>query len=850
MNKIYKILLVSIMLFSSFLIAGTDKNSPNEKLKKVSIQLNWKHQFEFAGFYMAKEKGFYKKMGLDVQIKEFSEGINIAKEVTSGKSTFGVDYPTLILDRARGQNVVLLAAILQSSPHVLVSLKSSGIKSVKDFRNKKIMIGENAANTASFIAMFLANNIYFKDMIKVKESFNINDLINHKTDIYSCYISDEIFTLKEKKVAYNIWDPKDYGFDFYDELLFTSQKELKNHPNIVRNFRRATIKGWEYAFSHISETMDIILKRYNTQHKSRKALFYEGETLKKLAYYKNKKIGTIDKSKIQRIYDIYHFIGLTKRSINLNSFIYKKALNHNGFDKKETDYLKKEKVIKICTNPNWEPIEFVSKGKAKGISIDTLNIILGKLHIKSKYIKTSSWSESQRFLKEGKCDILPSAIKTSKREKYANFTKPYLSYNLVIVTTKNKPLVQNLESIIDKSMSRKKGSGLISKLKAKYPKIKILETKDYKDAFEAVEKHKVYFTIATLPVLSYYKNMYNFNNLQISGYMNKKYKLSIAVRKDDPILLDILDKELSHLSSNIKNIIYEKWASKKIEKKSDYSLIYKIAGVVFVIFLIMIFRYIVIKKYNKKLQKEVQKAKIDLQEKQMQLQQQSRHAQMGEMISMIAHQWRQPLAAISSTSSAINLKAKLKKLDSDTAIELSDKISNYSQHLSQTIDDFREFFKPNKEKVEVNYTQLIKSVLDIIQVSIKNKNIRLEQELNCEDRFFTYPNEIKQVLLNLIKNAEDVLLEKEIKNPCIKIKSFKEKDKLILEISDNAGGIPKDIIDKIFDPYFSTKTKKDGTGLGLYMSKTIIEGHCNGKLNVKNDDFGAVFTIVLGVDNG
>ena len=257
-----------------------------------------------------------------------------------------------------------------------------------------------------------------------------------------------------------------------------------------------------------------------------------------------------------------------------------------------------------------------------------------------------------------------------------------------------------------------------------------------------------------------------------------------------------------------------------------------------------------IEELNHTLEQKIKEAVEETKQKDNQLQQQSRHAQMGEMISMIAHQWRQPLAAISSTSSAINLKAKLKKLDSDTAIELSDKISNYSQHLSQTIDDFREFFKPNKEKVEVNYTQLIKSVLDIIQVSIKNKNIRLEQELNCEDRFFTYPNEIKQVLLNLIKNAEDVLLEKEIKNPCIKIKSFKEKDKLILEISDNAGGIPKDIIDKIFDPYFSTKTKKDGTGLGLYMSKTIIEGHCNGKLNVKNDDFGAVFTIVLGVDNG
>ena len=119
------------------------------------------------------------------------------------------------------------------------------------------------------------------------------------------------------------------------------------------------------------------------------------------------------------------------------------------------------------------------------------------------------------------------------------------------------------------------------------------------------------------------------------------------------------------------------------------------------------------------------------------------------------------------------------------------------------------------------------------------------KELNCHDTFITYPNELKQVILNLIKNAEDVPLENKIENPYIKISSYKEDDKYILEVSDNAGGVPEDVIDKIFDPYFSTKTKKDGTGLGLYMSKTIIEDHCGGELSVSNSKDGAVFKIVL-----
>jgi len=252
-----------------------------------------------------------------------------------------------------------------------------------------------------------------------------------------------------------------------------------------------------------------------------------------------------------------------------------------------------------------------------------------------------------------------------------------------------------------------------------------------------------------------------------------------------------------------------------------------------------------IEALNKSLEQRVNEEVEKNRKKDKQLLQQSRMAQMGEMLSMIAHQWRQPLAAISATSASIELKASLNKLDNDTAQQKAQDISNFSQHLSKTIDDFRDFFKPNKKKIETSYDELIISVREITGVSIRNKNIELIQELNCHDRFITYPNEIKQVILNLIKNAEDALLEKRIEKPYIKISTYKENDKYILEVSDNAGGIPEDIIENIFDPYFSTKTQKEGTGLGLYMSKTIIEEHCDGKLTVANNNDGAVFTVEL-----
>jgi len=252
-----------------------------------------------------------------------------------------------------------------------------------------------------------------------------------------------------------------------------------------------------------------------------------------------------------------------------------------------------------------------------------------------------------------------------------------------------------------------------------------------------------------------------------------------------------------------------------------------------------------IEQLNQSLESRV-KLEVDKnREKDKQMLHQSRLVQMGEMISMIAHQWRQPLTAISATSSLIELKAQMNQLDSDTARQKAKNISNYVQHLSTTIDDFRNFFKQNKEKSKTNYDDIVKSVQSMIEIPLVNKNIKLRRELHCHKSFTAYPNELEQVLLNLIKNAEDALLENAVEHPYIKIVTYAKDDKYILEVSDNGSGIPSDIMNNIFDPYFSTKNEKNGTGIGLYMSKTIIEEHCGGSLSVKNGRDGAVFRIEL-----
>ena len=248
---------------------------------------------------------------------------------------------------------------------------------------------------------------------------------------------------------------------------------------------------------------------------------------------------------------------------------------------------------------------------------------------------------------------------------------------------------------------------------------------------------------------------------------------------------------------------------------------------------------------NLSLETRIEKEVLKNQKKERQLLQQSKLAQMGEMMSMIAHQWRQPLTAISAASNTIFFKAQLQQLDNKEAEELSFKVSEYATHLSKTINDFRDFFKEDKERIETSLQEIVQSSLDIVSDSIKNKNIEIKVDFQSKKKFYTYPNELKQVVLNLLKNAEEILLERQTIAPCIEIKVYDLKNEIILDVKDNAGGISKEIRNKIFEPYFSTKKKKDGTGLGLYMSKTIVEEHCGGVLEVSNWEKGALFRVKL-----
>jgi PAS domain S-box-containing protein len=1220
-----------------------------QNLDKVTLQLHWYHQFQFAGYYMAKEKGFYEEEGIDVEIKEVDLSVDIINSVLQQESLYATGSTSLIADRSNGQKVVLLAAILQASPIVIMTKEHSDIQKIEDFEGKHIDASGAMIDSLSIRALLNERNITLDPPEHIHTSSDIKQiLMSDHTDGLLVYNTDDTYQLDKVGVKYKLFHPKDYGLASYSDFLFTSEGEVKIHPHRATAFKKASLKGWEYAFSHIDETVQLILDKYNTQGKTRKALNYEAQALKILAYYKTEKIGHISNNKMQKIYNTYKKIGLIKNDINFENFIFSEDKTFNAiFTKEEIAYLKEKKEITLCGQRQWLPFMDFTNENPQGILVDLAKEYQKIIGIPFRYISTDDWSDCIVQTYQNKIDIALPILTKPNNIPHLIPTKAIAKDYLVLVSKVEKPFISDITKVDKMKVSIHKGrKSHVHYVQSNYPNLELIFVNNIHEGLNYVLEDKVDAYVGTMLPSTFEISQHYAKELKINGrFMDKELTGSIGVHKSDPILLNIFNKAIDTLDPKISREIRNNWISVLEEQNYDYSLIFKIFFGAVLLFLILYFRHKQLKKANYKLQsayaeinkqqrelkeqktiyelifdsvkdgvlmledgkfidcnqamvemfkypakedilnltpseisplyqpdgrlssekaeemmdlafkngvhsfewihttatgenlwaeitltlididnknllhvvlrdiskrkeleydnielkermelafrasqdglwdwdiknntyyfsarwkemlgyrddelennletwqalvhpddikeadKELQlnlegktdtyehkhrllhkdghwvwiydrgitqfdhtgnpirmigthtdltnemnlsnklselnhklettieiaisdlkksqaqaklgswkldlvhdiltwsdetynifelpktmdlityknfinaihpddKEKVEtayynslktqepyevihrllmpdgrikhvkehcettfdtngeplisigtiqditeehtsreeLREKEEMMLRQSRLAQMGEMLSMIAHQWRQPLNAISLTTSALELKVNDDKYDKIFFTSRLARISDYAQHLSSTIEDFRKFFKPNKSKKQTTLCKITEDALNIMYLELENKGITVQTECNCGTHSFYFSNEILQVVMNLIKNAEDALLENKIINPKINITCYSETDKSVLEVEDNAGGIDVSILDKIFEPYFTTKEEYNGTGLGLYMSKRIIEDHCKGIMSAHNTSEGALFKVEL-----
>jgi signal transduction histidine kinase len=256
-----------------------------------------------------------------------------------------------------------------------------------------------------------------------------------------------------------------------------------------------------------------------------------------------------------------------------------------------------------------------------------------------------------------------------------------------------------------------------------------------------------------------------------------------------------------------------------------------------------------LQELNQNLEHRIDQALAEAQEKERAMLHQSRLARVGVMLSMIAHQWRQPLSEVSAILMELETAAKFKPIQHDMIAEAVAESNKHIAFMSHTIDDFRNFFKPDKTKVDFLISAACNEAISLADAAIRSAEIRLNKHIIQESTIHGYEREFAQVILNLITNAKDILIQRDIAHPTIDLTIDRKEEYVIVTVEDNGGGVREEDMGMIFEPYFTTKSSTKGTGLGLYISKMIIENNMGGELYVANTDAGARFTVRIACEH-
>jgi len=319
-----KTLVICFLLF--FAGGAASQGDKSGQLGTVHLQLRWTPQFQFAGYYAAVEKGFYREEGLDVHIHAGAPDRQPVAEVLAGRAEYAEGNSEVLLAHLRGSPLVALAAIFQHSPSVLLTLKKSGLSTPRDLIGKKVMFMDSK-NDPDFLTMLLNEGISPSELSILPSSYNLDDLISGKVDAFNSYLTNEPYFLQKQNIFYSVINPRDFRADFCSDILFTSELEIRTHPQRVAAMRRASLKGWRYAMDHPDEVIEFLIQKYGVQ-KSREHLRFEAEAMRHLILPDSIEIGHINRERLEKMADTFSRTGLIGPRYSLEGFIYDEREQH------------------------------------------------------------------------------------------------------------------------------------------------------------------------------------------------------------------------------------------------------------------------------------------------------------------------------------------------------------------------------------------------------------------------------------------------------------------------------------------------------------------------------------------
>ncbi|MGM0518438.1 MAG: transporter substrate-binding domain-containing protein [Campylobacterota bacterium] len=692
---------------------------------------------------------------------------------------------------------------------------------------------------------------------------------NFSIPYYSMY--EYVFTKKDVPLIQDI--KQLYGKKVASAKGFAITHWLKkNHPQIQIVEKMSIVQCLQSVSS--GETHAFIFDSSSTQYNIKKAKIENLKLNSLLEERGRKSLHMAVQKDNPMLADIINQVlkSITSKQKKQITSYWMETVSEHGiyFTENERLFLHQRPDISYVYDPNADPFDWKNRlGEHDGIIPDLLKIIKQKTSLNFKPIHFDSWSKSLNYAKESKDIMISSMAYDKQRSKQFRFTKNSIyKIPVVFVERQNETKIfKNQNKLIKNSKVAVVQDDIFENiLQKRYPNKKFVSVKTTQEGFEGLLNKEFDYFVANVVTAQYYIKKKDYSHIKISQKLDFDLELKMATTKDMPKeLISILDKVLQSIDEKKRDEIFHKWTQVIIKKEIDWSLIFSIISVA--VLHILFFAY-----WNRRLHKTVASKTKQLTqlnqnleqrvsqevEKSKKIQEQlfrsEKMAAMGEMIANIAHQWRQPLSVISSGATGVKMLKEVDALKDEHLLKTCDMINENAQYLSQTIDDFRDFLKGERIQSHFTLDSAVEKSCHLLESAFKNYNITLVKEFQKDVWVYSNINELVQCIINIVNNANDALKEtSDYENKIILIKSYTKNEFAYLEIVDSAGGIKKDITDKIFDPYFTTKHQSKGTGLGLHMTYSLVVEGLRGNINVENSKFyyqnkeyfGAKFTIEL-----
>lgn len=781
--------LATIVVWSALFFCAPNHSHSAETtpLTPVILQLKWIHQFQFAGFYAAEAKGFYKEEGLTVTFRERRPGMKVINEVMDGNADFGVSDPEALLDYLEGKPVVVLGAIFQHSPNVLLTHADSNIKKPKDLRGKRVMLLGSMA--APIWAMLNSQGVSKSDLKLQALTWRVDELVNGETDALSAYLTDQPYELNKMGIPTNVIRPISFGIDFYGDCLITTEQLAENNPDLVERFTRASFKGWEYAMAHSDEIADLIISRHKST-KTKDQLHFEAEAMRELILPRLIPPGSMNPRRWAHIAKVYRTLGMTDSKRPLDEFIY------------ETQEQRELKQLSI-----WAPYGIMA-GAIISLGILVLFIFNRKLQ-KGIEARTMELDRNRQSLRQV-LDLVPNMVYAKDND--GRFIMANRAVAEAFGTTVDD-LIDQLHTDVHKDAEQ--AAQMLADdqvvFETNLPKVTLEE--DFRHADGTVH----WLQTTRLPFIS--ASTGESAVLVLSVDITNRRQAEAALKKSEEDLRILNERLEERVADRTKNL---EEAKAQLEQSLEQL-------------------------------KETQKELI-LSEK---------LAALGGLVAGVAHEINTPLGVGVTASSFLE----------ERLIELSRKYDNEDLKRS----DLEKFIRSGKESasnIHVNLiraAELIKSFkqvaadqssemprqfnlngyVDEVLLSLRPKYKRTDHTIindTPDVELYSYPGAFMQIITNLLLNSLTHAYD-EGEAGTITISGSVKGDTLEFTFSDDGKGIPPELTDKVFEPFYTTRRGKGGTGLGLHIIHNAVTQMLNGSIHFESPPGkGTAYTITMPLD--